>query len=53
MKLDKSVVEKIMEHYGRCAEYDLPPEFENFLKTLDLVFKPGDSSQATLVESEQ
>lgn len=50
MKLDDSVVSKIVNGCPWLWK-NKRQMFEDFLKSLDLVIKQGDSSQATLVEN--
>lgn len=48
MKLDENVIDIIIDDIiGEINER----EFRKFLRKLDLVIKPGDSSQGTLVEN--
>lgn len=51
MKLDESVVEKIIENgiVGSCPDLDL---LRDELRKLDLVVKPGDYSQSFLIDVE-
>lgn len=49
MKLDEQVIDEIIDEIWRYeTSYR---DAVNFLKSLNLVFKSGDSSQSTLVES--
>lgn len=52
MKLDKSVIRAIESIAWECTDRaGDPDQLEEFLKNLDLVFKPGDASQSVLVEN--
>lgn len=52
MKLDEAVMFEIMDALWR-NEFTNHSDATKFLKDLDLVFKPGDSSQSVLVTSEK
>ena len=55
MKLDESIIDKIEKIvYDSLDAYEpvlYEQVFRNRLRSLDLVIKPGDSSQGTLVEN--
>lgn len=52
MKLDESAIKDIMRTAIRVYKDEMSSvEFWEYLHELDLVFKPGDSSQSVLVEN--
>ena len=54
MKLDQSVINQIKYHVACHAQLAANLEFKDlfqYLQNLDLVIKPGDSSQSTLTEN--
>ena len=55
MKLDETIVQAIVksmkENYVVFREIEEAQRFVNFLREIDLVVKPGDSSQSVLVEN--
>jgi len=51
MKLDESVIQNIMQTVGIRYDASWSEYIKQHLRSLDLVVKPGDSSQSTLVEN--
>ena len=51
MKLDETVIDKILNDIGIVRDPSWVTYIRQNLYSLDLIIKPGDSSQGTLVEN--